>query len=145
MNLVIQMGRLARDPEIRYTPGDNPMAVVRFAIAVDRRFKREGQSEADFHNCVAFGKTAEFIEKYFSKGSKIAIIGEMRNNNYRGNDGNMIYREEIVVNNAEFCESKTAQSNSRKNVESPIKTVVSTNRDDFMEIPDGMEEEIPFS
>ena len=105
MNTIILMGRLTRDPEVRYG-GANNTAIARYAIAVDRRFKQEGQPEADFFNLVSFGKQAEFVEKYLRKGTKIVVQGELRNNNYTNKDGQMVYGMEIVANNVEFAESR---------------------------------------
>ena len=109
MNKVILMGRLTRDPEVRYG-GANNTAVARFSIAVDRRFKREGDPDADFFNCVSFGKQGEFVEKYLRKGTKIVLDGEIRNNNYTNREGQMVYGMEIVTNNVEFAESKSASA-----------------------------------
>lgn len=103
MNLVVQVGRLTADPEVRCTQ-DNK-AIAKFSIAVNRRFKREGEADADFFNCVAFGKTAEFLEKYFHKGMKAVVTGELRNNHYE-KDGVKHYSEQVVVNTIEFAESK---------------------------------------
>ena len=107
MNKVIFMGRLTRDPEMRQGGATGTM-VARFGIAVDRRFKREGQPEADFFNCVAFGKLAEFVEKYLHKGTKIVLDGEVQNDNYTNKEGRMVYGYQIVANSIEFAESKSA-------------------------------------
>ena len=109
MNKVILMGRLTRDPEMRYGGASNT-GIARFGIAVDRRFKREGQPEADFFNCVAFGRLAEFTEKYLHKGIKILLEGEVQNDNYTNKEGRMVYGFQIVANNIEFAESKNASS-----------------------------------
>ncbi len=109
MNKVILMGRLTRDPEMRYGGASNT-GIARFGIAVDRRFKREGQPEADFFNCVAFGRLAEFSEKYLHKGTKILLEGEVQNDNYTNKEGRMVYGIQIVANNIEFAESKNAAS-----------------------------------
>ena len=109
MNKVILMGRLTRDPEMRYGGASNT-GIARFGIAVDRRFKREGQPEADFFNCVAFGRLAEFTEKYLHKGTKILLEGEVQNDNYTNKEGRMVYSIQIVANNIEFAESKNAQT-----------------------------------
>ena len=111
MNKVIMMGRLTRDPEVRYG-GANNTAVAHFSLAVDRRYKRDGQPEADFFNCTAFAKTAEFVEKYLHKGTKVVLDGELRNNNYNLN-GNKQYAVQIVVNSLEFAESKGSQQDSQ--------------------------------
>lgn len=108
MNKIMLMGRLTRDPEIRIATNGNEIAD--FSLAVDRRFKREGQPEADFFNCVAFAKTAEFVEKYLHKGTKIVLEGEMQNNNYKNKQGQMVYSFHVVVNSLEFAESKATAS-----------------------------------
>ena len=109
MNKVILMGRLTRDPEIRYSGGDNSMAIARYSIAVDRRFKRQGdQADADFFNCTAFGRTGEFVERYLRKGTKIVLDGELQNDNYTNKEGKMVYGMRIIANNIEFAESKNA-------------------------------------
>ena len=136
MNQIILCGRLCNDPDVRY--GTNSNAIAKFSIAVDRRFKRDGQPTADFFNCVAFGKTGEFIEKYFHKGSKILLSGEMQNNNYKNKEGQMVYGFQVAVNNVEFAESKSASS--------PVQQAKPQQADDsFISIPDGIEEELPFA
>ena len=110
MNKVILMGRLTRDPEIRYSSGENSIAVGRFTLAVDRRFKHDGEEQqADFISCVAFGKIAEFLEKYTRQGTKLVIEGRIQTGSYTNRDGNKVYTTDIVVENAEFAESKRAQ------------------------------------
>jgi single-strand DNA-binding protein len=136
MNKVIMMGRLTRDPEVRYSSEGN--AVSKFSLAVDRRYKREGQPDADFFNCVAFGKTAEFTEKYLKKGTKVVLDGELQNNNYTNKEGQRVYGIQIVVNSLEFAESK-----SRSNSDSESMQQVDSN--DFMNVPDVAEEELPFA
>ena len=149
MNKVIMMGRLTRDPEVRYG-GANNNAIARFSIAVDRRFKREGEPDADFFNCVAFGRTGEFVEKYLKKGTKIVIDGELRNNNYTNKDGQKVYGMDIVANTIEFAESKTSAQNYQDSAPStagsqgaPAPTADAG--DGFMNIPDGIEDELPFN
>ena len=138
------MGRLTRDPEVRY--GQNEMAIARFSIAVDRRFKREGQPEADFFNCTAFGKTGQFAEKYLHKGTKVVIDGEMQNNNYTNKDGQTVYGMQVVVNSVEFAESKNAAANNGGGfVPSETPAPSGDAGDGFMNIPDGIEDELPFS
>lgn len=107
MNKVIMMGRLVADPEMRYGGASNT-AIGRFRIAVDRRFKRDGQPEADFFNCVSFGRQGEFVERYLHKGTKVVIDGELQNDNYTNKDGQTVYNNIIVTNNIEFAESKRA-------------------------------------
>ena len=108
MNKVILMGRLTRDPEVRYTQGDNASAVARFSLAVDRRFKKDGEQTADFINCVAFGKTGEFIEKYGRKGTKFVVEGRIQTGSYTNKDGQKVYTTDVVVEQVEFAESKSS-------------------------------------
>lgn len=139
MNIVVISGRLTRDPEIRYTQGAKSMCVARYSLAVDRRFKREGEPTADFLNCVAFGKNGEFAEKYLKKGIKINVTGHIQTGSYTNKDGQKIYTTDIVVDAAEFCESKaTSQQNTQS---APQKTAT----DDFINIPDQIDSELPFS
>ena len=138
------MGRLTRDPEVRYG-GANNTAVARFSIAVDRRFKRDGEPDADFFNCVSFGKQGEFVEKYLRKGTKIVLDGELRNNNYTNKDGQMVYAMDIVTNNVEFAESKAAAANNGGFVANDNQAPNTSAGDGFMNIPDGIEEELPFN
>ena len=135
MNSVQLIGRLTRDPEIRYTDGG--ASIARFGLAVDRRFKQENGADADFINIVSFGKTAEFIEKYFHKGMKIALNGRIQTGSYTDKDGKKVYTTDIVAENVEFCESKGTSSNN--DAQAP------SQNGDFMSIPDGMEEELPFN
>lgn len=138
MNKVILMGRLVRDPEIRYTQGENSMAVARFTLAVDRRFKRDNQPTADFISCICFRKTAEFVEKYCKKGTKLAVDGSWQTGSYTNKDGNNVYTNDCLVDNCEFAESKaTAEQNQKKDD--------NTGNDDFMNIPDGIEDGLPFN
>lgn len=137
MNSVQLVGRLTKDPEIKYTNAG--LSIARFSVAVDRRFKSEGQPTADFPNCVAFGKTAEFIEKYFRKGSRIGLIGRIQTGSYQKEDGTKVYTTDVVAENVEFVESK---QNSQENTQEPPKESVG---DGFMDIPDGIDEELPFN
>ena len=141
MNKVIMMGRLTRDPEVRYGQGANPMAVAKFSLAVERRFKREGEPEADFFNCTAFGKQAEFIEKYLRQGTKIVVTGRLQNDNYTNKNGEKVYSVQIVVDEIEFAESKNASGASTGQRPNPD----GVKPDGFMSIPDGIEEELPFN
>ena len=134
MNLVILMGRLTRDPEISSSASGTTFA--RYSIAVDRRFKKEGDPDADFFNCASFGKQAEFVERYLKKGSKIVVSGRLQNNHYTNKDGQKIYDERIMVEEVEFAESKGQQTETK--TESQDVT-------DFLNIPDGLVEELPFS
>ena len=135
MNSVQLIGRLTRDPEIRYTDGG--ASIARFGLAVDRRFKQENGADADFINIVAFGKTAEFIEKYFHKGMKIALNGRIQTGSYTDKDGKNVYTTDVVAENVEFCESKGNSANND--------TPTPAQNGDFMSIPDGMDEELPFN
>lgn len=145
MNKVIMMGRLTRDVEVRYSQGANATAIARFTIAVDRRFKREGEPEADFFNCSAFGKTAEFIEKYFKQGNKILITGRVENDNYTNKDGQKVYGTRIFVEEAEFGESKGNSSNQEEKTQNTPNMKATEGNDGFMNIPDGIDEELPFN
>lgn len=140
MNTVILMGRLTRDPEIRYGATNNT-AIARYSIAVDRRFKQEGQPEADFFNVVSFGKAGEFVEKYLHKGTKIVIEGELHNNNYKNKDGQMVYGMEIVTRNIEFAESKSSQGAQ----DNPQPMPNAEAEGGWMNIPEGIDEELPFN
>ena len=112
MNKVILIGRVVRDAEIRYSQGANTTCIARYTLAIDRKFKQEGQPTADFINCIAFGKLGEFAEKYLRKGIKIAVTGRIQTGSYKNKDGNTIYTTDVVVEEQEFCESKS-QSNSQ--------------------------------
>ena len=150
MNKIILMGRLTRDPEVRYGGAQN-MAIARFSLAVDRRFKRDGQADADFFNCVAFGNTGEFVEKYLHKGTKVLVEGEMRNNNYESkkHPGETVYSFEVNVNQVEFAESKAA---SQANAGAPVPQAPQQQAekpedaaDSFMNIPEGIDQDLPFA
>ncbi|MDE7016060.1 MAG: single-stranded DNA-binding protein [Lachnospiraceae bacterium] len=147
MNKVILMGRLTRDPEVRYSQGDNAMAIARYTLAVDRRFNRNGdENTADFINCVAFGKAGEFAERYFRKGIKIAVTGRIQTGSYTNKDGVKVYTTDVVIEDQEFAESKNSSpagdggysgGNSRPEPAGA--------GDGFMNIPDGIDEELPFN
>ena len=136
MNSVQLVGRLTRDPEIKYTDGG--YSVARFNIAVDRRYKREDGDNADFINCVAFGKTAEFIEKYFSKGKRIGVTGRIQTGSYTNNDGNKVYTTDVVVETAEFTESKSSNTSTDS-------SNTSVDDDGFINSGDLIHEELPFN
>ena len=147
MNKVILMGRLTRDPEVRYSQGASQTAIARFSLAVDRRWKREGEPDADFFNCTAFGRQAEFVEKYLRQGTKVVVTGRIQNDNYTNKEGQKVYSVQIIVEEFEFAESKNAsagagaasyQADSRP---SPSQAA----GDGFMSIPEGAEEELPFN
>ena len=145
MNKVILMGRLTRDAEVRYSQGDASTAVARFTLAVDRRFRRDGDEQtADFIGCVAFGKTADFLERYGRKGTKFLAEGRIQTGSYTNKDGQRVYTTDVVVENVEFAESKASSENSGyvpANRPSPSGAA----GDGFMNIPDGIDEELPFN
>lgn len=141
MNKVILIGRATKDTEARYTSGENSMCIARYTLAVDRRFKRDGDQSADFIPCVAFGKAGEFAEKYIKKGTKIAVSGRIQTGSYTNKDGVKVYTTEVVVEEQEFAESKSGNSGSdRKQTEAK-----QDNMDGFMSIPDGIDDELPFN
>ncbi len=151
MNKVILMGRLTRDPDVRYSAGENALAIARYTLAVDRRFKRDGEATADFINCVVFGRSAEFAEKYFHQGIRIVVSGRIQTGSYTNRDGVKVYTTEVVVEDQEFAESKAAsdayvpQQRPRQNAAPAMPTPESASVDGFMNIPDGIDEELPFS
>ena len=150
MNKVVLMGRLTRDPEVRYSAGENATAVGNYTLAVDRRFKRDGEPSADFIRCVCFGRNAEFAEKYLRQGTKIVISGRIQTGSYTNRDGHKIYTTDIVIEEQEFAESKAASQNSSgSNVSypdpAPRSAYGSVGTDGFMNIPDGIDEELPFN
>jgi single-strand DNA-binding protein len=146
MNKVILMGRLTRDPEVRYGGASNT-AIAKFSLAVDRRFKRDGEPTADFFNVTAFGKQGEFVEKYLHKGTKIVLDGEIRNDNYTNKEGQKVYGFQIIANSIEFAESKNASQNFGGDMGSnvPASEPTSNVGDDFMNNPGGIEEDLPFN
>lgn len=142
MNKVILMGRLTRDSDIRYTQPNSAQeqtCTARYSLAVNRRFNRDGEQKADFISCVAFGRQAEFAEKYLRKGTKIVLAGRIQTGSYTNRDGQKVYTTDVVVEEQEFAESKTAGQIAQQNP-APM-----TREDGFMEITDGLEEELPFS
>ena len=145
MNKVILLGRLTRDPEVRYSQGANPTAVARFSIAVNRRFKREGEPDADFFNCTSFGKQAEFVERYLHKGIKVALSGRIQNDNYTNKDGQMVYSVRVLVDEIEFAESKNSASQNEDDFARGSAPAAPAMNDGFMNIPDGIDEELPFN
>ena len=148
MNKVILMGRLTRDPEVRYSQGENALAIARYTLAVDRRAaRREGEATADFINCVAFGRSAEFAEKYLRQGTKIVVSGRIQTGSYTNRDGQKVYTTEVVVEESEFAESKANSSAPSNNSyqASPAPSPSADIGDGFMNIPDGIDEELPFS
>ena len=161
MNKVILMGRLTRDPEVRYSQGEQATAIARYTLAVDRRFKRDGDQTADFIGCVAFGKLGEFAEKYLRKGTKVVVTGRIQTGSYTNKDGQKVYTTDVVVEEQDFAESKAAassytggyqQQGGYQSAPEPQAAPAPTNRpapseavsDGFMTIPEGIEEELPF-
>lgn len=168
MNKVILMGRLTRDIEVRYTTGENPMAVARYTLAVPRRFKREGEQDTDFVSCVSFGKAAEFAGKYFRQGIKIVITGRIQTGSYTNRDGRKVYTTDVVIEDQEFAESKSASelnsgrqygdeqygnqssgryqhSQNQQREEQPYQQQsFPTYNDGFMKVSDEIDEQLPF-
>lgn len=136
MNTVSLVGRMVADPIVRYSAQNTSLAIARFTVAVDRRIKKEGEQTADFIQCLAFGKTAEFIERYFFKGSNVGLIGRIQTGSYENKDGQKVYTTEILAENVEFVDSKngSGQTENKKDTKS-----------DFMNIPDGIDDDLPFN
>ena len=146
MNKVILMGRLTRDAEVRYSQGDASTAVARFSLAVDRRFKRDGDDQtADFINCVAFGRTGEFFERFGRKGTKFLVEGRIQTGSYTNRDGQKVYTTDVVVENVEFAESKSSTDSNGGYVPADRPSPSGAAGDGFMNIPDGIDEELPFN
>ncbi len=146
MNKVILMGRLTRDPEVRYSQGENATAVARYTLAVDRRFNRNGdENSADFINCVAFGRAGEFAEKYFHKGTKIAVTGRIQTGSYTNKDGVRVYTTDVVIEEQEFAESKNSSAGDGGFASGNSRPEPAAAGDGFMNIPDGIDEELPFN
>ena len=155
MNKVILMGRLTRDPDVRYSQGERPTAVARYTLAVNRTFKREGEPDADFINCVSFGRSAEFAEKYFRQGTKIVVSGRIQTGSYTNKDGVRVYTTDIVVDEQEFAESKAANAQNsgyqpaydggyQQSAPAAKPSPSAAIGDGFMNIPDGIDDELPF-
>ena len=153
MNKVILMGRLVRDPDIRYSNGENALAIARFTLAVDRRFgRRDGEQTADFITCKAFGKSAEFAERFLRQGIKVAASGRIETGSYTNRDGQKVYTTEVVLDEIEFAESKSANDAARggmgggyQSAPAPAPSPMGAAGDGFMNIPDGIDEELPFN
>lgn len=146
MNQVVLMGRLTRDPDVRYSGSEeNMLAVGKYSLAVDRRATKNGKQEADFISCVCFGRAAEFAEKYLSKGMKIAVAGRIQTGSYTNRDGNKVYTTDVVVENHYFCESKGSGAENQPSGSGIKKTEPQVDADGFMNIPDGIDEELPFA
>jgi single-strand DNA-binding protein len=163
MNKVVLMGRLTRNPDVRYSQGERATCVARYTLAVNRRFKRDGEPDADFINCVAFGRQGEFAEKYLKQGTKVVISGRIQTGSYTNREGARVYTTDIVVEEQDFAESKAASANYSGSYQqgsyqanggtapaAPQPTMTSrpapseAASDGFMTIPDGIEEELPF-
>ena len=145
MNKVILMGRLTRDPDIRHSAGENSAAVVRYTLAVDRRYKREGDAGADFISCVAFGHSAEFAQKYFRQGLKVVVTGRIQTGSYTNRDGNKVYTTDVAVEEQEYAESKAAGQRNREESSQERPEPMPVDENGFMNIPDGIDEELPFA
>ena len=155
MNKVILMGRLTRDPEVRYSSNDSSMAIARYTLAVDRRFRRnnDGEQTADFIGCVAFGRSAEFAEKYFRQGMRVVVTGRIQTGSYTNKDGQKVYTTDVVVEDQEFAESKAASNQNAgsyraeapTSAPAPAPAPAAGADDGFMNIPDGIDEELPFN
>ena len=152
MNKVILMGRLTRDPEVRYSQGERAMAVARYTLAVDRRSRRNqdgNEQTADFINCVAFDRAGEFAEKYFRQGLKVIVTGRIQTGSYTNKEGQKIYTTDVVVEDQEFAESKAVSDANagsfRQAAPSPAPAPAADAGDGFMNIPDGIDEELPFN
>lgn len=136
MNKCIFIGRLVADPEVRYSQGENSTCIARYRLAIDRKFKKDGEQTADFINCVAFGKNGEFVEKYLHKGMKIAVVARVQTGSYTNNNGVKVYTTDFVVEEHEFCESKNSNNSHQSE---------SNSDDGFVPVPDGIsDEELPF-
>ena len=149
MNKVVLVGRLTRNPETRYSQGENPTAISRYTLAVDRRFKREGQPDADFIRCVAFGRSGEFADRYFTQGMRVAVSGRIQTGSYTNRDGVKVYTTEVVVEDQEFAQSRSENSaapmGSAPASAAPAAQPAGDPGDDFMNIPEGIDEELPFN
>lgn len=135
MNHVHLIGRLTKDPDVKYSQGEKPMAVARYTLAVDRRYKKGNEQSADFISCVAFGKNGEFAEKYLRKGLKIAVSGRIQTGSYTNKEGQKVYTTDVIVDEHDFCEKRDGGQPPTPD----------GNSDDFMDLPDGLQEELPFS
>ena len=147
MNKVILMGRLTRDPEVRYSQTAEPIAIARYTLAVDRKIKREGEQTADFIGCVAFGRAAEFAEKYLHQGTKIVVTGRIQTGSYTNKDGQKVYTTDVVIEDQEFAESKGSGESNREERDRAAMQAAGYGDagDGFMNIPDGIDEELPFT
>ena len=146
MNKAILMGRLTRDPEVRYSQTDSSMVIAKFSLAVDRRHKKQGDEvTADFFNCTAFGKQAEFVEKYLKQGTKMVVIGRIQNDNYTNKEGQKVYSVQIIVEEMEFAESKASAGQGEQTGNNTPPAMGEPGSDGFMNIPDGIDNQLPFN
>lgn len=146
MNRVILIGRLTRDPDVRYSQGAEPLAIARYTLAVDRRGKRDTNSDqsADFISCVAFGRNGEFAEKYLKQGTKIAVTGRIQTGSYTNKDGNKVYTTDVVVEDHEFVESKGSSDGGASYQAADRPEPSNASAEGFMSIPEGIENDLPF-
>lgn len=145
MNQAILSGRLTADPKVTYTQSETPLCIAKFTLAINRKFKRDGQPDADFISCVAMGKTGESAEKYFHKGTKIEVRGHIQTGSYTNRDGNKVYTTDVMIDEWEFAESKAAsQQNTPQSAPAPAAAPQSSADQDFMSVPDTIDEELPF-
>lgn len=148
MNNWTGMGRLVRDPQITYTQGEKSTCIARYTLAVDRKFKREGQPTADYINCVAMGKAGEFVEKYFHKGIKVAVRGHIQTGSYTNKDGQKVYTTDVIIDDQEFCENKNASQSQEQLQEQPVEQASIQKpvdpREGFMRLDESITEELPF-
>lgn len=145
MNKAIITGRLTKEPEVRYSQtASGNMAIARYTLASDRKFKKDDEQNADFINCIAFGKSGEFAEKYLHKGTKIAVVGRIQTGSYTNKDGNKVYTTDVVVEEQEFCESKNANNSNSQQSNTANANNQPSSGNDFMSIPEGIEDDLPF-
>lgn len=145
MNKAVLMGRLTKDPDVRYTQEAQPMCIARYTLAVDRRGKKDGQQTADFISCVAFGKAGEFTEKYLHKGMKLCVAGRIQTGSYTRQDGTKVYTTDVVVEGQEFCEGRSANDVAHNYSTPAAAADQNCAIDGFMNIPEGIDEELPFN
>ena len=148
MNKVLLMGRLTRDPQVSYSQSGDNMAIARFTLAVDRRGRRQDgadQQNADFIGCVCFGRQAEFAEKYLRQGTKVVVVGRIQTGSYTNKDGQKVYTTDVVLDDIEFAESKSSAEGNGNGAQTPNRPAPSAAGDGFMNIPDGIDEELPFN
>lgn len=140
MNKVVLMGRLTRDPEVRYASGQDNLCIARYTLAVDRKFRQNNESAADFIPCVAFGKSGEFAEKYFRQGMRVTVSGRIQTGNYTNAEGRKVYTTEVIIEEQEFAESKSSSAPAPQEQTPPPQT----SSDGFMDVPECLKEELPF-